>query len=71
MWSNKDTKYDQILFLVGVDQNLADDSKKSSEKSNSSNRDSTKVEPAYIRYLPPWILEEPKVGVGNKIKDGK
>ena len=30
-WSNKDTKDTQILALVGLDQKLADDSKKSSE----------------------------------------
>ena len=45
-WSNKDPKDTQILALVGVAQNLADDSKKSSDKSNTSERDTTKVDPA-------------------------
>ena len=31
-WSNKYPKYDQILALVSVAQKIADDSKKSSEK---------------------------------------
>ena len=65
---NKEHKDSQILDLVGVEQKLADDSKKSSEKSN---RESTKVEPAYTRDLPPWIPEEPKRGVENKTKEGK
>ena len=56
-WSTKYTEGAQILILVGVEQNLAYDSKKSSEKSNTSNRETTKVNPSYIRYLPPWILE--------------
>ena len=38
-WSNKDPKDDQILALVGVAQNIADDSNKSTEKSNTSNRE--------------------------------
>ena len=42
-WSTKDPNDDQILSIVGVSQNLSDDSKKSSEKSNTSNRDTTKV----------------------------
>ena len=33
--------------------------------------DPTKLEPAYIGYLPPWMLEEPNRGVGNKTKYGK
>ena len=70
-YSTKDNKDDHILALVGVAQNLAYDPKKSSEKSNTSNRETTKGEPAYIRYSPPWILEDPKDGVGNKNKDGK
>ena len=70
-WSNKYPKDYQILVLVGVAQNLSDDSKKSSDKSNTSNMKSTKVEPAYIRDLPPWILEAPKGGVINKTRDGK
>ena len=67
-WSTKNTKDDQILALVGVAQNLSDDSKKASEKSN---RESTKCEPAYIRYIPLWMLEDQKMGLGNKTKDGK
>ena len=49
-----------------MDQKQEDDSKKSSEKSNTSNRETIKVDPAYIRDLPPWILEEPKYGVVKK-----
>ena len=41
-WSNKYPKDAQILFLVGVAQNIADESTKSSDKSNTSNRESTK-----------------------------
>ena len=67
-WSTKNTKDDQILALVGVAQNLSDDSKKASEKSN---RESTKGEPAYIKDLPPCILEYSKGGVRNKTNDGK
>ena len=70
-YSTKDNKDDHILALVGVAQNLAYDPKKSSEKSNTSNRETPKGEPAYIRYPPPWMLEDPKDGVGNKNKDGK
>ena len=39
MWTNKYPKDDHILALVGVPQNLADDSNKSSDKYN---RGSTK-----------------------------
>ena len=46
-WSNKDTKDDQILALVGLAQNLADDSKKASEKSNTSNRNLPNGQPSY------------------------
>ena len=70
-WSNKDPKDDQILALVGVTQKIADEYKKPPEKSNTPNRESTKGELAYIRDLPPWMLEDPKGGVGNKTKDGK
>ena len=70
-WSTKDPKYDQILALLGVYQKLVDESKKSSEISNTSNRDTTKGYTAYIRDLPPWILEDLKDGVGNKNKDVK
>ena len=61
--SNKDPKYVQILSVVLVDQNLSDNSNKSSYKSNTSNRESTKVDLDYIRDLLPWILEEPNGGV--------
>ena len=70
-WSTKDTKDSHILALVGLDQKLLDYSKKSSEKSNTSNRDTTNGEPSYIRDLPLWMLEEPNCGVGNKNKDRK
>ena len=40
--SNKDPKDYQILDLLGVDQKLSDDSKKSYEKSNTSKRETTK-----------------------------
>ena len=40
--SNKDPKDYQILYLVGVAQNLSDHFNKSSDKSNTSNRESTK-----------------------------
>ena len=66
---NKETKDSHILDLVGVTQKLSDDSKKSSEKFNTSNRESNKVDPDYIRDLPTWTLEEPKGGVENKTKD--
>ena len=45
-WSTKDPKDAQILDLVEVAKNLADYSKKSSDKSNTSNRASTNGEPA-------------------------
>ena len=45
-WLNKDTKDSHILSLLVVDQNLADGSNKSSEKSNTSNRKLTKVDSA-------------------------
>ena len=60
-WYNKDPKDSQIPYLVVVSQKIADDSNKSSEKSNTSNRESTKGDPAYIKDLPPWITEEQKV----------
>ena len=65
-WSTKDTKDDQILDLVVVAQNLEYESKKSSDKSNTSNRETTRGEPSYTRDLPPWMMEEPKVKVGGK-----
>ena len=55
-WTSKDTKDSHILDLLIVTQNISDDSKKSSDKSKTSNRDSTKGEPAYTRYLLPWML---------------
>ena len=70
-WSNKDPTDSNILALLGVDQKLAYESNKSSEKSNTPTKESTKGEPAYIKDLPSWILEEPKLVVGNKYKDGK
>ena len=69
-WSTDYPKDDDILALVLVAQNLADESKKSYEKSNTSNRDTNRGEPAYIRDLPPWILEEPKGVVVNITKYG-
>ena len=44
-WYNKDTKVDKILDITEVPPKLADESKKSYEKSNTSNRESTKGEP--------------------------
>ena len=70
-WYNKDPNNARILSLLGVAQKLADYSKNLSEKSNTSNRWSTRREPAYIKYLPTWILEGPKGVVGNKTKDVK
>ena len=52
-WSIKDTKYDHILYLVVVDQNLVDNSKKLSEKPS---RETTKEELAYTGALPNWML---------------
>ena len=60
-----------ILALVGVSPKLADYSKKSSDKSITSNRESNNGDQSYIWDLPPWILEEKKGGVGNKTKYGK
>ena len=40
-WYNKDPKDIQILSLVGVAQNIADDSNKPSDKYNTSKRGST------------------------------
>ena len=59
-WSIKDHKDDQILGLVGVAQKIANDSKKSYDKSNM---ESTKGDAVYIRDIPPWIMEYPKGGV--------
>ena len=53
MWYTKDIKDDQILALLGLAKNLAYDSKKPSDKSNTSNRETTRGEPSYIRDLPP------------------
>ena len=65
-WSTKDPKYACILSLVEVVQNLADEL-----ESNTSNNETTKWYPDYIRYLPPCMLEEPKSVVGNQDKNGK
>ena len=67
-WCTKDPKDAQILTPVVLDQKLVDDSKKTSDKSN---RESTKLEPAYIRDLPPLIMEETKGGVGHNTNNGK
>ena len=71
IWSINNIKDAQILSLVGVAQNLEDDSNKSYDKSNTSNIYSTKGEPAYIMDLPHCILEDPTGVVVNKTKDGK
>ena len=55
-WPTKDPKDAHILALVGLSQKLVDDFKRSSEKSKTSNRETTKGEPSYIRDLPYWIL---------------
>ena len=52
-WFIKDTKDAQILALVGVAQNLADESKKLFDKSNNFNRETTKGYQSYTRDLPP------------------
>ena len=65
--STKDHKDYHILYLVGVAQKVADESKKPYDKSNTY---PTNGEPAYIRDLPPWILEETKGGAVNKTKYG-
>ena len=67
-WYIKDPKSAHILALVGVSHNIMNDSKKASDKSN---RESTKLEPAYIRDLPPLIAEETKEGVGQNTNNGK
>ena len=67
-WSKKDPKYDQILYLVGVAQKLADNSKKSSDKSNTSNRESTKVELSYIRDLEFWKIQNLDWGIKPSMK---
>ena len=62
---SKDLNDDHILALVGVAQKMADDSNKSSEKSNTSKRDTTKVDTTYIRDIP--TLD----AVGSKRWNGK
>ena len=52
-WSNKYAKDAHILALVGLAQNLSDNSKNPSE---NPIRESMKGDPAYIRYLPPCML---------------
>ena len=66
-WPKKDPKYDHTLYLGGVSQKLADDSKKSSDRSNTSKKESTKGESFYTRGLPLCMLEQTKFGVANKI----
>ena len=56
-WSYKDPKDAQILALVVLSQKLVDDSKKSSEKTTTSNRESTRGDPAYIIDIAPWMQE--------------
>ena len=56
-WSTNDTNDDKILALLGVAQNIAYDSNKSTDKSNTSNMDTTKGESDYTKDLPPWIPE--------------
>ena len=62
-WSSKDPKDDPTLALFGMSQKIANDPKKSSDKSNS---DPNKVDPDYIRDLLLWMLEYPKFVVVNK-----
>ena len=63
----KDNKDYNIMDIVGMAQNIADESKKESEKPNKY---SPKGEPDYIRDLPPWMIDDPKGGVGNVTKEG-
>ena len=67
-WYTKEHNDAHILDLFRAAQNLIDDSKKTSDKSN---KEPKKWELAYIRDLPPWILEEKKWGVRNKTNDGR
>ena len=69
-WSTKYPKDAQIVAIAGVAQKLAYDSNKSSEKSNTSNRETTKGDPAYTRDLSPWTMKETNGGV-KKNKDRK
>ena len=69
-WSNKDPKDAHILALFVVAQNIADDSNKASDKSNTSNRESPKGELEYTRDLPPWMPEETKCGVKKQGRKG-
>ena len=55
-WSTKYPKVAHVLALVGVDQKLAVDPKKSSDKSNTPNRETTKGYPSHIMDIPPWML---------------
>ena len=54
---NKYPKDDHILTLFGLVQKLVYNSKKSSDKSTTSNRESTKREISYTKDLPPWMME--------------
>ena len=65
-WYNKDHKDDKILSIVGVVQKLADESKKLSERSNTSNMETTKGYPSYIRDILTWIPEGPNGDVAGK-----
>ena len=67
-WSTKDPKDAHILALVGVAHNIMYDSKKTSDRSS---RESTKGEPAYIKDIPTWILENQKEGELKNTKNGK
>ena len=60
-WSKKDPKDDHILAISGGAQKQAYDSMKSSNKSNTSNRESINEDPYDIRDLSPWMMEERKV----------
>ena len=74
-WYTNDPKYAHIIALVGLYQNIIDESNNTPEKSN---RYKTKREAAYTRYLPPWIIEYIKGGgwekrtmTGNNIGDSR
>ena len=67
-WSNKYPKNAHIINLVEVDHKLPNDSKKPTE---NPRRESTKGDPAYIRYLPPSIIEETKQGARHKFNYNK
>ena len=66
--SKKVPKDSQILALVVMPQKIANDYNTPSLKPSV---ESTKVETAYIRDIPPCMLEETKGGVGHKFNDDK